>query len=424
MKTMLKCLCGLMGLSLFLLLVGCNGGGSLAIGDICPEMEKGICDFFERCDYAWSMQLDQHLKCEETFQCDDEEMQEMQAAVDAGRIAYDGQAARACMNILKSSDCADIENIFGEGAEECEMVFTGLVSTGGECYDGDECTSGHYCDETLEKCPGECVAYKQIDESCEYDECDPDVAECSWQLNICVELGDVGDSCEDVWCKEGLECDYESYPQVCFEPGSAGDSCEFIDHCSGVLFCIDGVCTGPAGQGQTCNVEDFDNFPFVCQAGLYCDADLIAQEWEGTCQSKKGTGLECLLYFECESGLLCIGAEINPETQQITPGACGQPLGVGQECGALMELPECDYDLYCDEISQTCVAYPRVGDTCIYGVYPDCLGSDVYCDSLETGVEGTCRAQKQLGETCTRYEECESWSCVDGVCVPGDICQP
>lgn len=411
----------------FGLVPGCNGGGGpVQIENLCEEMQDALCGYFKRCDLEWYLQFATQRTCDQLFDCDDMEFDEMAKSVEAGRLAYDADLAGKCLQALRTADCANINAVFEDMPDECEHVFTGLVAQDGDCYRGDECAAGLYCDESISECPGQCQPYKAIGQPCEGGDCNPDLADCDWQQSVCVELAGVGEVCDYIDCERDLVCDYDSDPAVCLDPAPAGSSCTSSRGCEPGLQCVSGKCTAPAGPGQACELgEDGDNFMFACQPGYYCDADVVQQQTAGTCQSKKGSGAECILFYECNPGLLCIGLEINQQTQEVIPGSCGQPLKAGAACNAAFDFPECDWDLYCDEQTAVCTAYPGVGDPCVYGEDPECFGDELYCDSLEWGVPGVCSYKKPDGADCTSYEECLSDNCDvggTGKCLPEERC--
>ncbi len=412
----------------FGLVLGCNGGGGgpVQLENICEEMKDALCSYLKRCDLEWFLQYAAHETCEQLFDCDDMELEEMAKGVAAGRLAYDEALAGECLQALRTAECGNFEAVFEDMPEECEHVFTGLVAEGGDCYREEECSEGLYCDESVSDCPGQCQPYKGLGDSCLGGDCDPDVAGCDWDQGVCVELKGAGESCEYVDCREGLVCDYDSDPEVCLDPAPAGSSCTSSRGCDAGLQCVAGKCTGPAGPGQACNLgEEFEGILYACQPNYYCDADIIHQQSIGTCQPKKGSGAECIIFYECNSGLLCIGMDINQQTQEVIPGSCGKPLQEGAACTARADLPECDWDLYCDETTAVCTAYPVAGDACVYGEDPECWGDELYCDSLEYGVAGVCQQKKPEGADCTNWEECLSEDCDvggTGKCLPEDRC--
>jgi len=402
---------------------GCNGGGGgpVQLDNVCEEMKDALCDYLKRCDLEWYFQFATRGTCEEMFDCDDMELDEMAKSVDAGRMSYDPDLAGRCLKALRTADCANIDAIFEEMPDECEQVFTGLVAQDGDCYREEECSEGLYCDESVSDCPGQCQPYKNLGDSCVGGDCDPDVADCDWQQGICVALKGAGESCEDIDCQEGLVCDYNSDPAVCLDPAGEGGSCTSARGCETGLQCLSGKCTGPAGAGQACDIgEELEGFMFACVPNYYCDADIVMQEHTGTCKPKKGAGSECILLYECKAGLLCIGVQI--DGQNIVPGSCGQPLKAGAACNADFDFPECDWDLYCDEQTAVCTAYPGIGDPCVYGEDPECFTDDLYCDSLDYGVPGLCAQKKPDESSCTSYEECQSGNCINGTCEPDEQC--
>jgi hypothetical protein len=410
---------------------GCNNGqcgGPVKIEDVCEEMKAALCSYIKRCDLEWYSQLETHETCAQ-IECDDMgfndmEFDEIAKSVEAGRVTYDADLAGKCLWLIRTVECTGFENM----PDECQNIISGMVAQDGECYQEAECAEGLYCDETVSKCPGQCQPYKGLGDECNYGDCDPDVASCDWRQDVCVELAGTGDVCDYVDCAAGLVCDYNSDPAVCLEPAPEGSDCTFSGGCQGGLRCLNGKCANPASAGQACDIgEDFgkdfgEELMFVCVPHHYCDADIIHGQRTGTCQPKKASGSECLLFYECNSGLLCNGMQIN---EQIIPGSCGNPIEAGASCNADFEFPECDWDLYCDEQTAVCTTLPGIGDPCVYEDEPECLGDDLYCDSLEYGVLGICQQKKPNGSNCMDYEECQSDNCdIDGTgtCLPDEHC--
>ena len=403
---------------------GCNGGGGpVQLENICEEMKDAVCDYMKRCDLEWYLQFAAHTTCEELFSCDEMELDEMARAVEAGRLAYDADLAGTCLSKIRNAKCSVLDDIFDNLDGECEQVFSGLVAQDGDCYRENECSAGLYCDESVSDCPGKCQPYKDIGQTCTGGDCNPDVADCDWQSGMCAALAGAGEICENIDCQEGLVCDYNSDPEVCLDPAGAGGSCTSTRGCETGLQCVEGTCRGPAGAGQECDLgPEFENIMFACEPKYYCDADIVMQERIGTCQPKKGSGSSCILFYECNSGLLCIGLQFDEQTEEVIPGSCGQPLGAGAACNANFEFPECDWDLYCDEQTQVCTAFPGIGDPCVYGEDPECFGDDLYCDSLEYGVMGNCAQKKPDESSCTNWEECQSENCDNGTCTSYEDC--
>lgn len=404
---------------------GCNGGGGgpVQLENVCEEMQDALCDYIKKCDLDFFLKFASHSTCDQLFSCDEMNIAEMTKAVNAGRMSYDAALAGTCLQKMRNAECTLFDDMFEEIGEECENVFSGLVVQDGACYQENECAEGLYCDETETECPGKCQPYKAIDQTCTGGDCNPDVAGCDYQQSVCVALAGSGQVCDYIDCEDGLVCDRDSNPAVCINPAGEGGSCTSRRGCETGLQCVSGTCKSPAGSGQACDIgEDFDNFMFACIPDYYCDADVVTQQRTGTCQPKKGSGSQCILFYECKSSLLCIGMSFNEQTEEIIPGSCGTPLKAGVACNAQLDFPECDWDLYCDEQTAVCTVYPGIGDPCIYGEDPECFGDDLYCDSLDYGVPGVCQQKKPNESSCTSYEECQSGNCINGTCEPDQEC--
>jgi hypothetical protein len=75
-----------------------------------------------------------------------------QASVDAGRIVYNADDARTCLDGLATIDCPSYWNGDNQPAE-CDTTFIGQVADGGPCTIDDDCaTDAAYCDETTNVC--------------------------------------------------------------------------------------------------------------------------------------------------------------------------------------------------------------------------------------------------------------------------------
>ncbi|RME20571.1 MAG: hypothetical protein D6806_16125 [Deltaproteobacteria bacterium] len=251
------------------------------------------------------------------------------------------------------------------------------------------------------------------------------MADCDYSTQKCVPLAGEGESCEQVSCKRGLVCAGETGSMTCRQPVAAGGDCLNMDECQAGLICSQGKCIEPGGSGESCYVgSEMTLALFACKPGLYCDADIVHQQTTGTCKPQKAAGQQCIMFYECVSGLVCKGVKLDRMTGQVTPGQCATPQQEGQPCDTELGFPECDWDLYCDEDSGTCKPVPGLGDACVYDGNPECVGDDLYCDSLQQGVEGTCRQKKEAGSNCTSGEECLSGYCDQGTCRETDCIPP
>lgn len=123
------------------------------------------------------------------------------ASVDAGRIRYDGDAARTCFD---GTTCT-------EGPDACTAILVPLVEDGGECANSAECISRNCvigaAGGTCQGTPGE------------------------------------GEACTTA-CASGLYCDVLNPPSTCMPQRAPGQTCESALQCAS-LACTDGICEAP-----------------------------------------------------------------------------------------------------------------------------------------------------------------------------------
>ncbi len=281
------------------------------------------------------------------------------AAVAEGRMAYDAEAASACLAEIRVADACTFA-LFGEArAPSCELVFVGLVEDGGFCTTNDECAGDARCVEEGDACFGTCVS----------------------------NLG-----CGDVTCTQDEYCADapDSFEVQCYPKLEEGDACEARSDCtleSENVECLtdafgdDGVCTayGTLGVGDYCDYEsDF------CGAGLECDTDTVeCVAIEREVGSFLRAGEECSYEsLPCEVGTACVDLDLAAGGI----GRCGAVKGRGGEC---LSPLECGAGLTCRGAN---------------------LGDDV-------PTKGTCDAMSDVGGPCTQRSDCFSNDCDSGVCV-------
>ena len=291
----------------------------------------------------------------------DEQLPDFQQAIDDGRVAYHGDQVAACAADLRSRECAELQQ---RGSGPCEAVFTGTVALGESCSLDEECAGGAFCDFGA-TCPG-----------------------------TCRELAAEGDECnEDDDCASGLVC--SDADQICEEPAGPGDVCQ-----GGNADCALGyMCAGAdedmnqpgncraydevfsAGDGDTC---DPDN-GVLCQSGLTCQIEAIADPLEWSCAQKVGSGDTCRPAFpdQCPDDEYC----------NVPPAMIA--LGM---------------------IDGTCEPRPGAGDPC-GGLESNVCAPNLRCNG------GTCKALTEIGGGCMVDAVCYSEHCVDGECASANSCE-
>lgn len=284
-------------------------------------------------------------------------MAQLVASVNAGNTAYDGVAARTCLNAMENASCAT----FAQGSPDpaCDETFVGLLADGASCTLDEEC-SGGWCNMEL-SCPGVCDVTAGLTESCAgYRPCDLGLL---CEGDVCIaDPGPipVGESCASTerGCEWGAFCDsYET--GNCTARVSAGQSCYYDGMCQQGLFCDgDGACAQlvvVSQQGGACG--GYEDGPFCSlAAGLGCVMDNSSGSMAGTtCEPLRQTGQDCL--------------EANMQTEVIT-------------------------------------------------FYPCDMLEGLYCDMDFELMTGQCSPKKAAGQLCQEDEECQSdWCGDDNLCV-------
>ena len=91
----------------------------------------------------------------------------LQPSIEAGRIAYHGDALATCLPQVQATDCATLRAGNDDPAAECDVVFEPLVGIGEPCMQHAECIGG-YCDGATDV-DGQCAALKSDGAECEDD---------------------------------------------------------------------------------------------------------------------------------------------------------------------------------------------------------------------------------------------------------------
>jgi hypothetical protein len=225
---------------------------------------------------------------------------ELQAAVTAGRIAFNAAQSAACVSAIQAITCtALLDSLYGNAGlpepSACVGALSGTVAPGGTCYSDTDCSGANYCKIVSPACSGICTA--QIAQ---------------------------GQPCDGEGCQSGLTC--------------TSSVCRSINTTTPAL----------AGQGQPCGPSMVDGgAPTFCQAGLVCDPANL------TCVPTIPQGGPCTPgYGLCVRFTSCSPSTMTCQPYPTTVGApCGQPAG--------QDYTDCfGPDLVCNNLSGptgTCV---------------------------------------------------------------------
>lgn len=227
-------------------------------------------------------------------------------AVRAGRLAYDGKAAKSCLEDRIKYGC-DYDTPHDAFAA-CDDVFSPAARAGEACV----------VDPLVHECvEGACIAPAGgCDASCCMGTCGP--------------LPGIGEGCNVVeGCAPGAYCadqgSFDSPPPKC-EPGSrpptasGGDiglPCSGPDDCFLSGRCEGGTCLGLPNEGEPCESN--------------CNRDDLACV-DGVCKRRPGLGAAC------GDGQPCL------EIAQCNAGICERTPGYGEACSL-----DCLYPSYCSD---------------------------------------------------------------------------
>jgi len=311
------------------------------------------------------------------------------SSVKAGRMSYDADAARRCVDGIAQTDCL-ADAFEDETLAACLTALGGKVTEGGDCYSFFECASGFCGGATVGECPSSCAATLSEGQACSLIS---------------------GPDCD---ARKGLRC----AGGVCTKPQGENAPCQDNNACKSGLVCrADGpgtatLCRPLHGEDELCSSDA------TCLPGLYCKGD----DEGGECEERGGFGQPCganletidaaLRGVECQNGLVCKGAGLTVKGE-VQAGVCVWAVGEGEACSiedesTQIHITGCTFGLICP--AGKCVLPPADGacalhDTCRPGV--------AYCTQ-----DNTCAELRASGAACAIDLECQSGLCENDVCAP------
>lgn len=278
----------------------------------------------------------------------------IEAAVQAGALAYFELAARSCRAEVAALDCEvgfqhDLLALPG-----CRGMVEPLAQEGEGCAISLACGEGLYCDPGS-ACPGTCKTLGQNNAPCGFDQpCDAPFF-CSVTGMRCRARIDLNGVCELALsgnaCLDGGFCDAS-------QPGNA-------------------TCVPVRGRNQGCNS------PFECIPGHQCISNRCSAGLSGDA---------CNSAADCENELVCSG------------GNCVEPGALDETC--MQGAKPCALGLTCTSTQgmNACQPSPVTGQIC----ENDCF--------LGRCVDGRCQAATADGEVCGGSAECLPGRVCDGRC--------
>lgn len=291
---------------LLLTLIGCGGTDPIDFVALPNALQDAQCAFQVECEGMPDI-----ATCRESLLFDDGEIGTIDAAIEGGTVAYDGEAAAACVDRIRGQGCRFPGFHI---ANPCADMFTGLLQEGEACIASIECEGSGICEETdincdrsIACCPGTCVGGGIVESP-------------------------IGGPCED-----DDECALQAY-------------CDFPDSPD------PGVCTAlVATEGAACDELS------ACVNPMICELDFMTQPFVGTCETPAATGQSC----DPDALIACNDARDFCDAA----GTCVAAVDVGSACS-----PDIACIGFASCVNSLCVADPSIGDPCT-DTGPNCLAS-------------------------------------------------
>ncbi|HKU38527.1 MAG TPA: hypothetical protein VJR89_10280 [Polyangiales bacterium] len=328
-----------------------------------------------------------------------------------------------------------------------------------------DCDAIESCSGTSIECPPDTYAAPGTACSDDGNACTADV--CDGSLTCQHPAGNAGTVCRPTAgpCDAAESCDGSS--SVCPSDGfaSAGTACGEASCSAGVATLIS-ACSGssldcPNGPTQPCNayVCGANSCLTTCSAdsqcadGFFCDA--------GSCTPKLASGSACTTADHCASGFCADGFCCNTACQgqceacdlASSRGTCSPATGAprggrpacasdGTSCGGSCDgtqRTQCGYpnadvvcrDPSCSDGVATLTGGCNGSGACAAPSYQPCSpficvpGGQICAGNCQGDTDcapgnwcsaGICVPLRELGETCSAFDQCVSGKCVDGIC--------
>ena len=135
-------------------------GGGMAVADFLTALGHKDCDDAFTCKANFptdqGVTFDQAFGTSATACYADAAMyynaSAVQASISAGKITYDGNAAKTCVDGFAAPACGTYWTQGPSFPNACDTALVGKVATGAACTNDFECSGDNWCDDTSKKC--------------------------------------------------------------------------------------------------------------------------------------------------------------------------------------------------------------------------------------------------------------------------------
>jgi hypothetical protein len=360
-------------------IVGCGGSssspgdsGAIALADAPGQLAQAFCAAEQACSpFAYGVAF-ANTDCTSvlTKQLEQASFDQIQTAVAAKTVKYDGNLARQCVTAVSTGSCSNLDN---NSPDVCQQALVGTVAVGGDCNIDAECAGLSRCDISGGTCPGTCAGRASAGVACG----------------------------KDSDCALGLVC--SSATAHCVAPAAKGEACKgtTAGECAAGLLCV-GNDDSAKREGKCMTEAD----TFVASEGQSCD--LQKGPW---CMS----GLACVVDSASLAGVVATCHAIAK-----AGGDCG--LGIPSQCPTGQSCPLQLTDIATGTYSAKCAALPAEGEACAPALGLARCATNLVCDDITAPLQPVCVTAHDLGESCNGNALCYSQHCVGKTCVPESAC--
>ena len=289
-----------------------DGGDFLPLADLEASLTQAQCEYMVRCGG-----YPDAVACKTSMLWT---VDQVIAGVTAGRMTYDGRAAAACRDVIRSTGCNTTDQP-EDSPQACLTTFRGNLVGGAQCSRNEECISAK-CDSI--SCSNVCCA----------GTCAPERPPVSNPVPVGGDCSQV-----DAICEAGSYCLRSSADEVCWAGIPVGGDCNPNEdnHCMKNVRCLPsassqgGTCTAPPSEGEPCGLT---RYQLACNSSNdYCDLGT------GKCLRKAAVGMPCPAGAECVDYANCDPATLLCVARKRAGEACDESQGQ-PACMAVLECTD------------------------------------------------------------------------------------